>query len=95
MMTHMMKPWRGFKVNFPASRTLAEQALSWIACVKRPLTTSELQQALVVEIGCSELDKDNFIEIQDIVSVCVGLVAVDEESNTIRLVHHTTQEYFE
>jgi hypothetical protein len=66
--------------QFPTSRTLAEQVLSWIACAKRPLTTLELQQALVVEIGYSELDKDDFIEIQDIVSVCVGLAAVDEES---------------
>jgi ankyrin repeat protein len=29
------------------------------------------------------------------VSVCAGLVTVDEESNIIRLVHYTTQEYFE
>jgi hypothetical protein len=29
------------------------------------------------------------------VSVCAGLVTIDEESNIIRLVHHTTQEYFE
>jgi hypothetical protein len=28
-------------------------------------------------------------------SVCAGLVTVDEESNIIRLVHYTTQEYFE
>lgn len=29
------------------------------------------------------------------VSVCAGLVTADEESNIIRLVHYTTQEYFE
>ena len=29
------------------------------------------------------------------VSVCAGLVTVDEESGIIRLVHYTTQEYFE
>jgi hypothetical protein len=79
----------------PASRTLAEQALSWITCAKRTLTTSELQQALAVEIGCSELDRDNLTEIQEIVSVCAGLVTVDKESNNIRLVHYITQEYFE
>ncbi len=28
------------------------------------------------------------------VSVCTGLVIVDKESNIIRLVHYTTQEYF-
>lgn len=29
------------------------------------------------------------------VSVCAGLVVVDEESNIIHLVHYTTQDYFE
>ena len=29
------------------------------------------------------------------VSVCAGLVTVDEESDIIRLVHYTTQEFFE
>ena len=29
------------------------------------------------------------------VSVCAGLVTIDEQSNVIRLVHYTTQEFFE
>jgi ankyrin repeat protein len=33
--------------------------------------------------------------VDDIVSVCAGLVVVDQESAIIRLVHYTTQEYFE
>ena len=34
-------------------------------------------------------------DVEDMVSVCAGLVTVDQESNIIRLVHYTTQEYFE
>ena len=74
---------------------LAKQVLSWITCAKRPLTTSELQHALAVEVGESALDEENLPQIEDIVSVCAGLVAVDKESNIIRLVHYTTKEYFE
>jgi hypothetical protein len=74
---------------------LAKQVLSWITCAERPLTTLELQHALAVEVGESELDEDNLPEIEDMVSVCAGLVTIDEESNAIRLVHYTTQEYFE
>jgi hypothetical protein len=73
---------------------LAKQVLSWITCAKRPLVTTELQHALAVEVGESKLDKLNFSEIEDIVSVCAGLVTIDEESEIIRLVHYTTQEYF-
>ena len=42
-----------------------------------------------------ELDPDNVPEIEDLVSVCAGLVVVDPESDIIRLVHYTAQEYFE
>jgi ankyrin repeat protein len=76
-------------------KRLAKQVLSWITCAKRPLTISELQHALAVEIGESELDEENLSQIEDMVSVCAGLVTVDDESGIIRLVHYTTQEYFE
>lgn len=62
---------------------------------KRPLTTAELQEALAVEIEEPALDKENLSEIDAMVSVCAGLVIVDEESDIVRLVHYTTQEYFE
>ena len=42
-----------------------------------------------------ELDPENVPEIEDLVSVCAGLVVVDPESAIIRLVHYTAQEYFE
>ncbi|KFZ23699.1 hypothetical protein V502_01827 [Pseudogymnoascus sp. VKM F-4520 (FW-2644)] len=76
-------------------KDLAWQVLSWITCAKRPLTVSELQHALAIELGDSNLDEENLPQIEDMVSVCAGLVTVDEESEIIRLVHNTTQEYFE
>jgi hypothetical protein len=76
-------------------RQLAKQVLSWITCVRRPLTTSELQHVLAVEIGAPGLDEENLLEIVVIPSVCAGLVTIDEESDVTRLVHYTTQEYFE
>jgi len=79
----------------PGFRDLAKQVLSWIICAKRPLTTLELRHALGVEISEPKLDEDNLSEIEVMVSVCAGLVTVDEESNIVRLVHYTTQEYFE
>ncbi|KAL6406233.1 hypothetical protein AUP68_10402 [Ilyonectria robusta] len=79
----------------PKSVEFAKQVLSWITRAKRPLTTTELQHALGVEVGESKLDEENLPHIEDMVSVCAGLVTVDEESGIIRLVHYTTQEYFE
>lgn len=74
---------------------LAKLVLSWIVCAERPLTTLELQHALAVEAGDVELGEDNFQEIEEMVSVCAGLVTVDERSDIVRLMHFTTQKYFE
>jgi hypothetical protein len=74
-------------------QSLAIHALSWITCAKRPLNTVELQHALTVEPGDTSLE--DLLQIDDVVAVCAGLVTVDEESNIIRLVHYTTQEYFQ
>ncbi|XP_044723873.1 ankyrin repeats (3 copies) domain-containing protein [Hirsutella rhossiliensis] len=76
-------------------RALAKQVLAWIVCAKRPLTTVELRHALAVELDQTRLDLDAFPDIEIMVSVCAGLVTVDEQSNIFRLVHYTTQQYFE
>jgi len=78
----------------PGFRQLAETVLTWIICATRPLKTPELQHALAVEVGEPELDEDNIPEVEVMISVCAGLVTVDRESNVVRLVHYTTQEYF-
>lgn len=74
---------------------LAKEVLSWITCAIRPLTTLELRHALAIEAGKSELDEKNLSSIHHMVSVCAGLVTVDKTSGIFRLVHYTTQEYFE
>ncbi|OBT49911.1 hypothetical protein VE04_09679, partial [Pseudogymnoascus sp. 24MN13] len=73
---------------------LAKRVLTWISYAERPLTTEELCHALAVNPGDTDLDTDNFEDMDDIVSFCAGLVTVDDNSNIIRLIHYTTQEYF-
>lgn len=64
---------------------LAIQTLSWISCAKRPLAIRELGEALAVEPDAAELGRDNIPDIEDTLSVCGGLVVVDEQSQIIRL----------
>ncbi|KAI0858323.1 nacht and ankyrin domain-containing protein [Xylaria cubensis] len=75
--------------------TLAHKVLYWISHAFRLLTVPELRHALAVEIGDEDVDEDGLYDLELMVSVCAGLVTVDEESNHIRLVHYTTQDYFE
>jgi hypothetical protein len=72
---------------------LAKRVLFWVVYAKRPLTAEELRHALAVEPGTCRLDKTNLYPIKDMVSSCAGLIIVD--SNIVRLVHYTTQEYFQ
>jgi hypothetical protein len=81
--------------QFADKEKLAKRVISWITCAMRPLTTSELEHALAVERGESQFDEENISPIEDMVSLCAGLVTVDVGSSIIRLVHYTTQEYFE
>ncbi len=81
--------------QMPGLRDLAKRVLSWITCARVPLKVLELQHALAVEFDEDELDEENLHDPGVMVSVCAGLVTVDDESRIIRLVHYTTQEYFE
>ncbi|KAM0518192.1 hypothetical protein ACHAPE_004600 [Trichoderma viride] len=89
------------KEQKPGFCHLATSALSWLSHAKRQLKTLELQHALAVNMELDSgsvpqyFDDDSIPEIDLIVSSCHGLVTVDEESDVIRLVHYTTQEYFD
>jgi hypothetical protein len=62
---------------------LAERVLSWIVHAKRQITTHELQHALGIEIGELEFDRENCPSVNDMISVCAGLVTVDKGMDTI------------
>ena len=72
---------------------LAMQALMWISRSQRPLGVNELCHALAVEIGSTRLDLDKVPSIDTILSCCLGLIAVDQEASTVRLIHFTLHEY--
>lgn len=50
---------------------------------------------LTLNLVQKSFDEDAVCAEDDLVSVCAGLVTVDQESRIIHLVHHTTQDYFE
>ena len=79
---------------------LGMRVLSWVTHTKRPLHVKELAHGLAVEYedyegANDELDTDNLLSSRSLVDVCAGLVVIDPRSQIIRLVHYTTQEYFD
>lgn len=87
--------WERIKAQNPDDADLAKKVVYWVFHAMRPLTVPELQHALAVESGDTSLDVDSIPDEDLMVSVCAGIVAVQEDSNTVGLVHSTTQEYLE
>ena len=65
----------------------AGEVLGYIKCM---VLTPNVPEAVYLK-----LSEENLSDIEDLVSVCAGLVTVDQESSIVRLVHLTAQEYFE
>ncbi|GLB16234.1 hypothetical protein AtubIFM61612_006078 [Aspergillus tubingensis] len=75
-------------------RNMAMHILSWITCAQRSITAVELQHALAVEVDESYFDEDNMPDLNEMFTVCAGLVVQDPSNNIIRFAHHTSYEYF-
>ena len=72
---------------------LGMAAVMWISHSERPLKADELSHALSVEIGSPNLNTDNIPSIGTVLACCQGLVIVEKETSTVRLIHFTLQEY--
>ena len=75
-------------------RLLAKELLGWLTYSERLMTVEELQHALAIEIDGPNFDEYNLGDVAEIVSFCAGLAIIDDETQVVRLVHYTTQEYF-
>ena len=72
---------------------LGMAALMWISHAERPLRADELCHALAVELGSTDFNTGNIPSISILVGCCQGLITVDKEASTVRLIHFTLQEY--
>ena len=72
---------------------LGMAALMWISDAERPLQADELCHALAVQLGSTDFDVGNIPSISTLVNCCQGLITVDKEASTVRLIHFTLQEY--
>jgi hypothetical protein len=80
----------------PRSRCeLATKTLMLISHARRPLRVEELRQALAVVPRDTNLNREYERSITTVLNSCAGLVALDSESSTVRLVHFSLQEYLE
>jgi len=72
---------------------LGMEVLMWVSHSERPLRIDELCHALSVEIWSTDLNPENTRPQDTVLGSCLGLVVVDSETSTARLIHYTLQEY--
>ncbi len=80
----------------PQNRSdLAIRIIGWVSHAERHLKVDELRHALAVEKGAHSIDDEDLTSIKIILQVCIGLLILDSESGTFRLIHYTAHEYFQ
>jgi len=72
---------------------LGMTALMWISHAERPLQANEVCHALAVQLGSTDFDARNIPSMSTLLNCCQGLITVDKEASTVRLIHFTLQEY--
>ncbi|KAL1872066.1 hypothetical protein Daus18300_004435 [Diaporthe australafricana] len=73
----------------------ARLTISWMVQCLRPMTPAELQHAVTKPEHLERRPTaSSLVKIDTLISFCAGLITLDRESNVIRFIHYTTQEYF-
>jgi len=72
---------------------LGMTALMWTSHAERPLNANELCHAVAIELGFPYFNADAVPSMSTLVGCCQGLITVDAEASTVRLIHFTLQEY--
>src|ERR1700712_900905 len=72
---------------------LGMAALMWISHAERPLQADELCHALAVQLGSTDFNTSNVPSMSTLIGCCQGLITIDKEASTVRLIHFTLQEY--
>ena len=75
-------------------RNYQQPILELVLVAYRPLTTEELREALSVTPGDTTWNPAKLINgIYSTLACCGGLITIDEEESTVRLVHHSVKQF--
>lgn len=77
----------------PGRVELAIRVLSWLVKARKVLTIHQLHEAVTADEGCTTFEESDLPHMQTMIDVCARLVNFDKDSDTIRLIHYTAQEY--
>ncbi|KAH6889026.1 hypothetical protein BKA70DRAFT_884392 [Coprinopsis sp. MPI-PUGE-AT-0042] len=75
--------------------SLAKAVLVWVLNASRSMTIDELERAMATSPDTHKFEPRRLVPETTLVSLCGGLIAVEEESRLVRLVHYTAKDTLE
>ncbi|KAH6876908.1 hypothetical protein BKA70DRAFT_1127813, partial [Coprinopsis sp. MPI-PUGE-AT-0042] len=89
------KTWQRILDLAPAKSLLARNALTWVVHATRSLTIKELLEAVASCPDTHRFEQDRLVQEATLIGFCHGLVAIEEETRLVRLVHYTAKDVLE
>ncbi|KAH6909736.1 hypothetical protein BKA70DRAFT_1148273, partial [Coprinopsis sp. MPI-PUGE-AT-0042] len=89
------KTWQRILDLPPAKALLARNALTWVVHATRSLTMEELLEAVAICPDTHRFEQDRLVQEETLMGLCHGMVAVEEETRLVRLVHYTAKNVLE
>ncbi|KAH6914320.1 ankyrin repeat-containing domain protein [Coprinopsis sp. MPI-PUGE-AT-0042] len=75
--------------------SLAKAVLVWVLNASRSMTIDELERAVATSPDTHKFEPRRLVPETTLVSLCGGLITVEEESRVVRLVHYTAKDTLE
>ncbi|KAH6889059.1 hypothetical protein BKA70DRAFT_885720 [Coprinopsis sp. MPI-PUGE-AT-0042] len=72
--------------------SLAQAALIWVLNASRSMTIDELERAVATSPDTHKFEPGRLVPGATLISLCGGLITVEEESRLVRLVHYTAKD---
>ncbi|KAH6905417.1 hypothetical protein BKA70DRAFT_1153112 [Coprinopsis sp. MPI-PUGE-AT-0042] len=87
--------WQRILDLAPAKSLLARNTLTWVVHATRSLTIDELLEAVATCPDTHRFEQDRLAQEATLIGLCHGLVAVEERTRLVRLVHYTAKDTLE
>ncbi|TGO69528.1 hypothetical protein BOTNAR_0010g00270 [Botryotinia narcissicola] len=75
------------------NQTIVRHTLLWVVYAEKPLTITQLLQALAVRPGDETFEKENMTTLDELLNWCSSLVRQKSQSDELELAHFTVKEY--
>ncbi|KAH6903922.1 ankyrin repeat-containing domain protein, partial [Coprinopsis sp. MPI-PUGE-AT-0042] len=86
------KTWERILAQGPKHSNLAKLVLLWITHSHSEMTINTLRRAVATSPETHVFDPKRMVPEALLLSVCCGLVSVDEKTKLVRLIHYTTRD---